>query len=447
MVTSSRESFSTQPPSGFRDFLPKEARVRQKLVESISSSYQAFGFSPIDTPALENLNLLQSSGGGEENEKLIFKILKRGDKFKLALDTAENEDALADFGLRFDLTVPLARIVANSRGEFRFPWKVFHIANVWRAERAQRGRFREFTQCDVDIIGSKTSAAELEVLQAVSLALSRVGAESFELKINDRRLLISIAEHFGFKGSDINLFSIVLDKKDKISPDEVRAELEALRSRKLSGELDELIAGQFSLKKVQQMNPEVSQELDKLIADLKQLQLPFASISFDASLARGLSYYTGPVFELRHPSAGYSLGGGGRYDRLIGRFSKEDIPACGFSIGFDRLALLLSERQSEESDRRIFIPIMDENLRVSICKFAQSLRTDGLFVDVYPDSAKLKTQFKYADENAYRWMLIIGEDEWKSQVFKIKDLKLRSETPVEAAELNRHLKNLLLKAD
>jgi histidyl-tRNA synthetase len=447
VVSLLRESTSTQPPSGFRDFLPKEARLRTQLIQKISSVYESFGFSPLDTPAVENLSVLQSSGGGEENEKLIFKILKRGDKFKNSLASAKEEDDVADLGLRFDLTVPLARVVANYRSEIRFPWKVFHIASVWRAERAQKGRFREFTQCDVDILGSKSQAAECEVIQAVSWAVAKAGAENLELCINDRRLLIALASHFGFTGQAADKFSIVLDKKDKISADAVTEELEKLSGKKLSDEAIELIAGNFTLERAKKIAAEPAGQLEQLIASLKALELPLSKITFDPSLARGLSYYTGPVFELRHSSAGYSLGGGGRYDQLVGRFSKEEIPACGFSIGFDRLLILLAEKLQQVDRPLLFIPVLDEKLRTQISLLASDLRKAGIACDLYADSAKLKNQMKYASDSGFRWVLIIGEEEWNSKTFKVKDFRSGSETNVRAAELNSHVRNLLSGAE
>lgn len=444
MVSSLRES--TSPPSGFRDFLPFEARRRAQLSSLISSVYESFGFLPIDSPALENLEVLLSSGGGDENEKLIFKVLKRGEKFKSARETAKDENDFSDLGLRFDLTVPLSRMVAEYRSQIKFPWKVYHTANVWRAERAQKGRFREFTQCDVDIIGSKSMAAELEVIQAVAFAVQKAGAENFELRINDRRLLVSLAQHFGFSGEKVDRFSIILDKKDKIKAAEIHAELEEALGSKLSSEIDTLIDGSLDLNQVQKIDPAVTDELRNLILRLQELELPLSKVTFDPSLARGLSYYTGSVFELRHPSAGYSLGGGGRYDRLIGRFSKEEIPACGFSIGFDRLLLLLSEKEAN-SRPRLFIPVFDESLRTSMVQIARNLRDWGFDVDVFSDASKLKAQFKYASDLKYRWVLIVGDEEWKTKEFKLKDFESGKELVVREDQLKTHLTNLLLKAE
>lgn len=435
---------STTPASGFRDFLPVEASRRSRLMSLISDTYESFGFEPIDSPALENLNVLEGSGGGDENEKLIFKVLKRGEKFKQALGKSDEND-YADLGLRFDLTVPLSRMVAEYRGQIHFPWKVFHIANVWRAERAQKGRFREFTQCDVDIIGSKSQAAELEVIQAVAWATHRAGARGFELKINDRRILLALAKHFGFGDSQADAFAILLDKKDKVPVDELEKDLCELAGKKLSSDLQDVLRGSFGLDRVKSLVGDIADSLQSLIESLEALKLPLERISFDASLARGLSYYTGTVFELRHASAGYSLGGGGRYDKLIGRFSKHEVPACGFSIGFDRLLLLLAESETL-ADKPVFIPVMDEKLRLKLSTLAAEIRSEGIKVDLYPEEAKLKAQFKFASDKAYRWVLILGEDEDKEGLIKLKDFQSGQETSLAQAQLKTTLKNLLFQA-
>ncbi len=434
---------STQPPSGFRDFLPEEALRRAQLIKLISETYESFGFLPIDSPAFESINVLEGSGG-EENEKLIFKVLKRGEKFKSALQAkSDDENSYCDFGLRFDLTVPLSRMVAEYRGQIHFPWKVYHIASVWRAERAQKGRFREFTQCDVDIVGSKGGGAELEVIQAVSHAVARVGAKDFELKINDRRLLVSLAKHFGFADDQADRFAIILDKKDKIDTKDLKDEFSEILGKTVSAEIDGLLAGNFDLKAAEKLNPEIGTQLKSLIENLQKIELPLSNVSFDASLARGLGYYTGPVFELRHPSAGYSLGGGGRYDKLIGRFSKQEVPACGFSIGFDRLLMMLSESK-KQSERTVFVPIFIEEQRSEVIKALSPLRAQGVNVDIYPDSAKLKNQFKYASDRGFRWVLIMGDEELKSKVYKLKDFISGEERPIAYDRLISDLKPLLL---
>ena len=431
---------SVTPPSGFRDFINEDAQRRLKLMTLISDVYQSFGFFPLETPVLENLEILQGGGGGEENEKLIFKILKRGGKLQEALQS-QNENQIAEFGLRFDMTLPLSRAVAHHRGQLRFPWKVFHIGPVWRAERAQKGRYREFIQCDVDIIGSKSIGAEAEVIQAGVTAIQKIGASGFELRLNDRRLIQAIAERFGFTGTKLDAFAVLLDKKDKVSLEEITQGLSELLGAELPGDLLSFIQGNLKLESASEFHPEATKDLINLISNLKELSLPLNQIVFDPSLVRGMGYYTGPVFELRHSSAGYSFGGGGRYDKLIGRLSGQEIPACGFSIGFERLALLLAEteKQAQQDSQTLFIPIFNEALRGKVSAFAIQLRQLGISVDIYPDNAKIKNQFKFASDSHYRWVLIIGDDEWKSQLFKLKDFKTGEELPISAQNISEHL--------
>lgn len=434
---------STNPPSGFRDFINNEARLRLDLVHRIAKVYQSFGFLPLETPALENLNVLQGSGGGDENEKLIFKVMKRGEKLKESL--SGGEEAIAEFGLRFDMTVPLSRVTAEYRGQIHFPWKVFHIGPVWRAERAQKGRFREFTQCDVDIVGSRTWAAELEVIQAVVAAIDAVGAKGFELRINDRRLLQALADKMGLDAAGFNQFAILLDKKDKLDPSALKKELADFLGQKMNAQVEAVLNESLSLRDAALLHSEAGENLERLISSLRSLNLPLQDIVFDPSLARGLGYYTGTVFELRHSSAGYSFGGGGRYDKLIGRFSKEAVPACGFSIGFERLFSLLREAEqakAEAGERGIFVPVFDENLRLQILEIAKTLRQGGIDVDVYPDSAKLKAQFKFASDRGYRWVLIAGEDEMKSGELKLKDFSDGSEKVIKRENLIKEMGGL-----
>ena len=457
---------SNHPPSGFRDFINDDARYRLKLMKIISDVYQSFGFTPLETPALENLDLLQGRGGGEENEKLIFKVMKRGEKLTDALaqksaapttvgDSApaampirpDNiENSLADLGLRFDLTLPLSRVIAARRGELHFPWKVFHIGPVWRAERPQKGRFREFLQCDVDIVGAKSNAAEIEVIQAVVTAIEKVGATGFELRLNDRRLVEALGEKFGWVGPKLTQFAILLDKRDKVSESEFLEQYKKLsESDEVPAEFLAMIHGKLSLQDFSSLHAAAAHELETMMATLKELDLPLEQILFDPSLVRGMGYYTGPVFELRHSSAGYSFGGGGRYDQLVGRLTGQSIPACGFSIGFERLVLLLAEKEQNANQDLpvLFVPVFDEKLRGRVLKVAQQVRTaapKNLRVDVYPDQAKVKNQFKFAADAKYRWLLIIGEEEWNQQVFKLKDFQSGVETSVPAEELNGWVK-------
>ncbi len=441
---------SVQPPSGFRDFINQDASRRLHLIHRIAKVYESFGFLPLETSALESLDVLLGGGGGEENEKLIFKVLKRGEKLQTALASGPEsiESKIAEFGLRFDMTVPLSRAVAAYRNQIHFPWKVFHVGSVWRAERPQKGRFREFTQCDVDIVGCKDIGAEIEVIQAAVMALRSVGATGFELRVNDRRWIQAVGEKFGFVGPKFERFAILLDKKDKMELAEIIAKMAEILGQDLPADLVACLEGRVTLESARPYHEEAIQGLQTLISTLESLSLPLTQIVFDPSLVRGMGYYTGPVFELRHPSAGYSFGGGGRYDRLIGRFSGTEIPACGFSIGFERLALLLaeSEAQKQKDLSKLFVPVFTESLRASVLGWTAPLRSAGLTIDVFPAAAKLKNQFKFAADAGYRWVLIVGEQEWSSKIFKLKDFKEGSELELPEHQMIDHLRKSMLNA-
>ena len=429
-------SISLRPPSGFRDFLPAEARLRLRITRQIAQAFESFGFSPLETPALESLDLLLGDAqerGGAENSKLVFQILKRGEKLKSALANPLAE--IAEFGLRFDLTLPLARVVAAQRGSLRLPWKVYHIAPVWRAERAQKGRLREFIQCDVDVLGVEGVTAELELIQAVSTALARVGAPRFELRLNDRRILQGLGDRLGLSSQQFGEFAILLDKRDKLNETQWRSELATLIPHP-DPVLERVLSHTLSLEEVAQWSAPASLELRRLTADLKELDLHLSQITFDPTLVRGMGYYTGSVFELRHPSEGYSFAGGGRYDRLIGRFCNQPVAACGFSIGFERLALFLSEQEGQSLESGplrpgLFLPVPTPEARIAIHTLAQSLRAQGHIVDVYPAEAPLKTQLRFAQAETYRWVLLVDLD----GSFRLKDFHEGSETPITENEL------------
>jgi histidyl-tRNA synthetase len=331
---------SVTPPRGMRDILPSETELRDASLSRILAVYRGYGFERIETPALESLDRLRGGEGGE-NEKLIFKILKRGE----ALDLTKCpllEDDLADLGLRFDLTVPLARYYANNINNLPKPFKAIQVGPVWRAERPQKGRFRQFTQCDIDVIDVASNLAELELVLATSDALLALGFAGFTIRINDRRLLTQMAEASGFSADRHDQVFIALDKLDKIGMSGVRDELAAQGHPaeaidKLSATL-ELSANGIT------GDDEVSRNLAELVRLLSAEAGDRYTIQFDPTLVRGMGYYTGPIFEVAVPGVPYSLAGGGRYDRMIGKSLGREVPACGFSIGFERIIALLQER-------------------------------------------------------------------------------------------------------
>jgi histidyl-tRNA synthetase len=356
--------FDTAPPRGMKDQLPAEVELRDRATATILATYRRYGFRRIETPALENLRLLQGSGGGE-NEKLIYKVLKRGAKLDAAATT--REDDLADLGLRFDLTVPLARYYAHHRAELPDPFKAIQIGPVWRAERPQKGRFRQFTQCDIDILGVVSEIAEVELILATSEALIELGLERPRIRVNDRRILSAMASFCGVEPDRHGDFFITLDKLDKIGREGVERELsEAGYDAGAISKLFTLVlssdgGASSSLERLAQVVPAASAGVESLRTILRTVGQEAGArftVGFDASLVRGMGYYTGPIFEAAYGDYGGSIAGGGRYDRMVGRLLGQDVPACGFSIGFERVVSILegkSDQVRSERDRVAFL--------------------------------------------------------------------------------------------
>lgn len=333
-----------------KDILPKEMEIRNYVMNMIRETYGTFGFSAIETPCVEHIENLCSKQGGE-NEKLIFKIMKRGEKLKL--DTAKTENDLTDSGLRYDLTVPLSRYYSNNANELPAPFKALQMGNVWRADRPQRGRYRQFMQCDIDILGEPSNLAEIELILATTTTLGKLGFQDFVIRINERRILKAMAAYSGFAEEDYDTVFIILDKMDKIGADGVKAELvesgfAAEAADKYMSLFDELTANGNSVAWLAEklgdfLEPEVSQNLSEIIDSVRATKASEFEITFDPTLVRGMSYYTGTIFEIAIPQFGGSCGGGGRYDKMVGKFTGKDVPACGFSIGFERIILLMME--------------------------------------------------------------------------------------------------------
>lgn len=343
-------TLSKKPVTGMKDILPEEMEIRDYVIGVIKETYGSFGFTSIETPCVENIANLNCKAGGE-NEKLIFKILKRGDK--LRLDTAAGEDDLVDGGLRYDLTVPLVRYYSNHANELPSPFKALQMGNVWRADRPQRGRYRQFMQCDIDILGEAGNLAEIELILATTTTLGRLGFRNFRIRINDRRILKAMAAYSGFAEQDYDQVFIILDKIDKIGAEGVEAELleAGFAPEKVRGYL-ELYRGMESAEdavgyvaeRVGALLPdEVMAGFREILDSVNAAKGDFFELVFDPTLVRGMSYYTGTIFEIDMPEFGGSCGGGGRYDGMVGRFTGSDVPACGFSIGFERIVLLLME--------------------------------------------------------------------------------------------------------
>ncbi|KAA8500181.1 histidine--tRNA ligase [Mediterraneibacter catenae] len=340
-----------KPVTGMKDMMPSEMEVRDYVIGLIKDTYKTFGFSSIETPCVEHIENLCSKQGGD-NEKLIFKILKRGEKLKI--DEAKEEADLVDGGLRYDLTVPLSRYYANHANELPAPFKALQMGNVWRADRPQRGRFRQFMQCDIDILGEPSNLAEIELILATTTLLGKLDFHNFTIRINDRRFLKAMAAYSGFKEEDYDNVFITLDKMDKIGLDGVAAELKengyAEESVEKYLDLFKEITGdvegvRMCKEKLQgYLAPEAADGLEMIISCVEQEKEADFRMKFDPTLVRGMSYYTGTIFEISMDEFGGSVGGGGRYDKMIGKFTGQDTPAVGFSIGFERIVMLLLER-------------------------------------------------------------------------------------------------------
>ena len=388
-----------KPTTGMRDILPEEMRIREYVLSMIRQTYQAYGFTQIETPAVEHIENLTGGHGGE-NEKLIFKILKRGQK--LNLETAKDESGLVDGGLRFDLTVPLCRFYAEHISELSAPFKAIQMGNVWRADRPQRGRFRQFVQCDIDILGEASSIAEIELIGAMSTLLGKLDFENFTIRINDRRILKGIARFCGFDEDRWDDVFIILDKLDKIGMDGVEAELidagfDADSVKKCIDIFADQQLSTLTDTLGDSLEDGVAENLSNIIDTVREASETEFKIEFDPTLVRGMSYYTGPIFEIAMDEYGGSVGGGGRYDEMIGRFAGTPTPACGFSIGFERIAMLLMERGYRVPDEPSKTAILldkkcsDEQVRDAVKK-AAALRKEGKIVTV--DRLKKNKKFQ-----------------------------------------------------
>lgn len=344
-------ALSKKPVHGMKDILPAEMQLRDYVLNLITETYTGFGFSHIETPCMENIGNLSSKQGGE-NEKLIFKVLKRGAKLDIA--GASTEEDVVDFGMRYDLTVPLSRYYAEHTAELPSPFKALQMGPVWRADRPQKGRFRQFVQCDIDILGDPTCLAEIELIQATTTLLGRLGFTGFEVCVNDRRMLKAMAAYSGFAEKDYDSIFITLDKMDKIGHDGVAAELkeagyDPAMVDTYMGLFSELEAAEDKVaclgQRLSSVLPEgVAENMSLILDSVRATARTDFKLVFDPTLVRGMSYYTGPIFEIKMPELNSSVAGGGRYDEMIGKFTGQATPACGFSIGFERIVTILMER-------------------------------------------------------------------------------------------------------
>ena len=431
-----------------RDFLPADVRRREYVINVIREVYERYGFEPLETPAVENIETLMGKYG-EEGNQLIFKILKRGEHEK----TGE-----ADLALRYDLTVPLARVVAQYQSQLPRIFKRYQIQPVWRAERPARGRFREFYQCDVDVLGSRSVLVEAELCAAVSDVLLRLGFTNFTVRLNHRQVLAGILGAAGIAPEKQNEALVALDKLDKIGREGVGREfaergirddagLALLDFFEKLGSLEQaarIAASDSDLTDKEALNAALLGRLVEFVGDdeagargIEELRsiIKFATacgagskIKIDPSLARGLSYYTGAIMEINVPDLAGSLGGGGRYDNLVGMFLGQNIPACGFSLGLERIIFLMTEREmfppalvSAPAD--VMVTIWDEETMTDSLAVAKGLRERGLRVDLYTEADKLGKQLKYAASQQIPFVVVLGADERARGEVSLKDMK------------------------
>ncbi len=427
---------STKPPSGMRDYLPETVAQRRYVVTKIESVFQRYGFLSLETPAIENLTTLLGKYG-EEGDQLLFRLLHRGDKLSRALEKESTEAGdLAELGLRYDLTVPLARIVAQYGNRLPRFFKRYQIQPVWRADRPAKGRFREFYQCDVDLTGTTSLLAETEVMNAVSNALLDLGFSNFSIALNHRVLLHSMMEAAAIGPNLEGPALIAIDKLDKIGVNGVQEELiqrgvaqesaqrllgmTASTTQADNGSVLESLRGQLS-------QPEGQQALDDLetLLSLTSDAPAGSHIRLAPALARGLTYYTGPIFEVVSTDFSGSLGGGGRYDNLVGMFSNKQVPAVGFSLGLERILLLMEERNmfpALQLTAQVMVCILPNTPLPPTVGLASRLRQAGITVDVYPEQSKLGRQISAADSLQIPYVLILGPDEVERQTYTLKNL-------------------------
>jgi histidyl-tRNA synthetase len=466
---------STQPARGMRDFLPGDVRRRRFVIQTIAGVYERYGFEPLETPAVENLETLLGKYG-EEGNQLVFRILKRGAELQRALEkpAAEGERVeLADLALRYDLTVPLARVVAEHRTLPKF-FKRYQIQPVWRADRPARGRFREFYQCDVDVLGATSPVVEAELCAAAAEALLALGFSNFTIRLNHRQLLTALLEVAGVEAGKHTDALVALDKLGKITPDDVIADMEArgipraaadasiglfLTDRLVPGVAAPTSADVFAaLRSRVGAHAAGVAALDNLAAiERLSVATPAAGrLQIDPSLARGLSYYTGAIMEIAVPDLAGSLGGGGRYDNLVGMFLGQSVAACGFSLGLERILVVMGERgmfpaalSDTVAPADVIVLQWSAETQADALALAGELRAAGADgrpgprVVLYPEVDKPGKQFKYAETIGVRIAALVGEDEAKAGTVTLKDLKARAQVTVPRAQASAEVGRLL----
>ena len=405
-----------KPVTGMKDILPREMEIRDYVIGQIKETYKTFGFSSMETPCVEHIENLSSNQGGE-NEKLIFKILKRGDKLTAAVPkAAEDANVLVDGGLRYDLTLPLSRYYANNANDLPSPFKALQMGNVWRADRPQRGRYRQFMQCDIDILGEPTILAEIELITATTTLLGKIGFEKFTIRLNNRKMLKAMAAYSGFGEVDYDSVFITLDKMDKIGLDGVKEELieqgfateSVEKCLALFENVSQDVAGVRYLKDTlgEYLEAGVAEDLETIMASVDATKSADFKIVFDPTLVRGMGYYTGPIFEISMDEFGGSVGGGGRYDEMIGKFTGQNTPACGFSIGFERIVMLLLEKDYQvpgkgEKTAYLVEKNMPQDKMLTILQQANEKRKNGEQINIAIMKKNKKFQKEQLEKEGY----------------------------------------------
>ena len=432
-----------------RDFLPEDVRKREYVIGVIKEVYERYGFEPLETPAAENIETLMGKYG-EEGNQLIYKILKRG----VHEGTGE-----ADLALRYDLTVPLARVVAEYRNKLPKFFKRYQIQPVWRADRPARGRYREFYQCDVDVLGSRSMIVEAEIISASSEVLSKLGFTDFVVRLNHRKVLAGILDAAGIASEKHETALVALDKLDKIGTEGVLREFaerdvlagdagkELLAVFESSGGNEEILD---RLERFIGSNTVGAEGLSELREIISYVSSSGSVVSIDPSLARGLSYYTGAIMEIQVKGLAGSMGGGGRYDNLVGMFLGQDIPACGFSLGLERIILIMSEQNMFpenvlRSPADVMVAIWNEDSIPQSVALAQQLRASGLRVDLYPEADKLGKQFKYASSRGVPFVAVLGDDERARGEVALKNMTTGEQVAIPQQDLAKRLKEIYVE--
>ena len=428
-------------PKGTRDFSPQTMRKRNYVFQKMKTTFGVFGFEQIETPSMEKLETLTGKYG-EEGDQLIFKILKSGDFLSKALiDKSTTSKSLtpqiSDKALRYDLTVPFARYVAQNRNDIAFPFRRFQMQNVWRADRPQKGRFREFYQCDADIIGTNSLIAEIELVQLYDDVFDSLGLKNISIKINNRKILSGIAQVVGEEDKIIDI-TVALDKLDKIGEAKVKEEMyEKGISRDTVAKMDILFnlngtnsSKLISLKdflKDSDIGLEGIYELSQVVNQLEEIQLKCATLDIDVTLARGLNYYTGAIFEVEATDVSIgSIGGGGRYDDLTGIFGFENMSGVGISFGFDRICIVLEAldlfpKFTEKGTQVLFVNFGKEEANYCL-NLLKKLRSEGIKSEIYPSATKMKKQMQYADRKNVEYVLLVGENEMRTNTITVKNM-------------------------